>query len=239
MKALLLLLALASGARAQTPSDAQKKYDSRDYTGAATAYAKLAAQQPREAAWRYNLGNALFKAGRLGPAIASYQRAVDLAPRDADARFNLAFALKRAGEEFVPPGVPPTLFQMFQLFNNEELAGLHWLCCWAALLLGALWLLRPALRARVLPWSAGALVFWLGFGCWWGARRALEPAARGVIIQPTAEVRSGPGDGFSVSFTVPEGRRVEVLSEQGSWLEVGLAKEGAKGYLHAEAIEKL
>src|SRR4051812_36178236 len=105
MTALWLALALASRALSQAPAaEAQRRYDANDYTAAVTAYAKLCAEQPREPAWRYDLGNALFKAGRLGPAVASYQRAFDLAPRDADIAFNLDFALRRAGEELVPPG---------------------------------------------------------------------------------------------------------------------------------------
>lgn len=240
MKSLLLLIALAAGARAQSsPSEAQKKYDAGDFTGAAGAYAKLAAEQPREPAWRYDLGNALFKAGKLGPAIASYERAFELAPRDGDARFNLEFALKRAGEELVPAGVPPLLFGLFHLLSDAELAGLHWLFCWAALLLGAAWLLAPGRRERLEPWAAAALALWLAAGGWWGARRLVEPGRLGVITASTAELRSGPGAGFGVSFTVPEGRRVEIVSEEGAWLEVVLPKEGAKGFILADAVEKI
>jgi tetratricopeptide (TPR) repeat protein len=239
MKAWLLIAALAAAGRAQTAPDAQKKYDAGDYTGAATAYEKLAQNAPAEAAWRYDLGNALFKAGRLGPAIASYERAFALAPRDRDIRSNLDFALKRAGEELVPAGVPPALFTLFHWASMPELAGLHWLGCWAALLLGAAWLLRAERRPLLEPYLLAACALWLLAGAWWGARGWAEPAHPGVVIQSTAELRSGPGDNFSVSFTVPEGRRVEILSEQGPWLEIGLLKEGARGYVRAEAVEAI
>ena len=39
----------------------------------------------------FNYGNAEFKAGHLGKAIAAYRRAELLAPRDAEIRANLAF----------------------------------------------------------------------------------------------------------------------------------------------------
>lgn len=237
MKALMLVVLLAAGARAQTAADAQKKYDAGDYAGAAQLYSQLAQKQPREGAWRYDLGNAYFKQGRLGPAIASYQRAFELSPRDGDARFNLDFALKRAGEELVPAGVPPLLFSLFHLLSDAELAGLHWLACWAALLLGAAWVLRPARRGALEPWAAGALAAWVVFGAWWGARRLVEPQQLAVVVAPTAELRSGPGEGFPVSFTVPEGRRVELVSEEGPWLEVVLPKEGAKGFMRADSVE--
>ncbi|MDE2236940.1 MAG: tetratricopeptide repeat protein, partial [Elusimicrobia bacterium] len=87
MKALLLLLALCPAARAQSAAGAQRLYDQGDYAAAAVQYRALAYKEPREAAWRYDLGNCLYKSGQLGRAIASYQRAFDLAPRDGDVRF--------------------------------------------------------------------------------------------------------------------------------------------------------
>lgn len=235
----LLAGAVATALWAQPHADGQKRYDAGDFEGAAAAFRQAVAAEPREPAWHYDLGNALFKAGRLGPAIASYQRAFDLAPRDRDVRDNLSFSLKRAGEDLVPPGVPAALFALFYWASATELAGLHWLFCWVALLLAACWIAAPARRPALGTPLIAALCCWALAGLWWGARRALEPEARGVIARPVAELRSGPGDGFSVSFTVPEGRRVEILSDAGAWFEVGLPREGAKGWLKAADVEKL
>ncbi len=242
MNALILaaaLLAAPCRAQASPAADAQKRYDAADYTGAAQLYGQLAAQHPSEPAWHYDLGDALFKGGRLGPAVAAFGRAYRLAPRSGDVRFNLDFALKRAGEELVPPGVPPLFYTAFHWLSAGELAGLHWLGCWLSLLLATFWMLRPARREALAPWTAAAFALWIAAGGWWGARRWLEPSEQGVVIKSTAELRNGPGDGFSVSFTVPEGRRVEILSDQGPWLEVGVAKEGAKGWVRSDSVEKL
>lgn len=219
--------------------DGQRKYDAGDYTGAATAFAKAVERAPRDADLHYDLGDALFKAGRLGPAIASYQRAFDIRPRDSDIRYNLNFALKRAGEELRPEGVPPALFGLFYLFSERELAGLQWLGCWLTLLLACAWLLRPALRERLFTFIAAAGLCWLLAGGWWAARRTMEPDQRGVIVRPAAEIRSGPGEKFGVNFTAPEGRRVEILSESAGWLEIGILKEGARGWIPADAVERI
>ncbi len=219
--------------------EGQKKYDSQDYNGAATLFSKAALLEPRNAGIRYNLGSALFKAGHLGGAIASFERAFDLRPRDGDIRYNLNFALKRAGEELRPEGVPPALFYLFTLLSERELAGLHWLGCWAALLLASIAILKPEKRENLWTALAAAAIFWAGAGAWWGARRGLTPAERGVIVRSTAEIRSGPGEKFSVSFTAPEGRRVEIISETAGWLEIGTLKEGAKGWLPQDAVEKI
>lgn len=243
MTSLLLGLGLAAtalqAAPAPGPDEAQALYDAADYERSAQAWRELARREPNEAAWHYDLGNALYKSGRLGPAVASFQRAFDLSPRDEAVRHNLAFALRRTGEELVPEGVPHALWRAFRLLSLRELAGLHWLAWWALLLLAGAWLSWPRRREALGPWTASALAAWLVLGGWWAARRSAEPAARGVIVKAGAEVRSGPGERSSVSFTSPEGRRVQILTDGGAWLEIGVIKEGAKGWIESSAVERL
>jgi tetratricopeptide (TPR) repeat protein len=239
MKALLLLLSLSLGAAAQPPAEAHQRYDAGDYNGAAAIFKKTLEVSPRDPFLHYDLGNALFKAGKLGPAIASYQRAFDIKPRDSDIRYNLEFALKRAGEELRPEGTPPALFYIFTLLSERELAGLHWLFCWAALLLAAAFVLKAERREELFLPLVICLGLWAGAGAWWGSRRFVEPDEMGVIVRSTAELKSGPGENFSVTFTAPEGRRVQILSESAGWLEIGILKEGAKGWLPAAAVEKI
>ncbi|MEK9145874.1 MAG: SH3 domain-containing protein, partial [Elusimicrobiota bacterium] len=91
--------------------------------------------------------------------------------------------------------------------------------------------LRPALAA------AGAL--WLCAGAWWGLRALTGEAYPGVILAAEAEVRSGPGLRNPVSFKAPEGRRVSILGEKDGWLEIGVLKEGLKGWLPAGQVEPI
>ncbi|HXS99407.1 MAG TPA: tetratricopeptide repeat protein [Elusimicrobiota bacterium] len=246
ISSLTLALALAfprpaaAAATAAPAAAARALYDAGNYADAAAAYEKLAAAAPRSAALQYDLGAAEFKAGRLGRATASFERAFALNPRDSDIRFNLAYTLRRAGEDFVPPGTPPALFWIFTALSERELAGLHWLAAWTTLLLAGAGLLAGAQRRRSLaPWTAAAAGAWVVFGLWWAGLRAALPPDRGVVVAPAAELRHGPGPNFGVAFTVPEGRRVRVLGASGPWLEVGVLKEGARGWIQADAIERL
>lgn len=236
--ALALLLALSASAASY--DDARKLYDAGEFDRAAAAFAELSAASPRDPELHYDLGNALLKSGRLGRASASYQRAFDLDPRDSDGRRNLDFALRRAGEELAPPGIPGPAFAAFTVFSARELSGLHWLAAWTALILGGLSLLGGARRREKLAatlWTAAGA--WLVFGLWWGGVRAVLPPGRGVIVAARAELRNGPGEKFSVGYTAPEGRRVRVISRSGDWLEVGLLKEGVKGWTLASSVETL
>jgi tetratricopeptide (TPR) repeat protein len=243
--ALALTAALAASvpALAAAPPDsvpaARALYDAGRYAEAAAAFETLAAASPRDAARQYDLGAASFKAGRLGRAIASFERAFALDPRDSDVRFNLAYALRRAGEDFVPSGTPAAMFWIFTALSERELAGLHWLAAWTALLLAAVCLLSRARREALGPWAAWAAAAWLFFGLWWACLRSVLPPNRGVITSSHAELRHGPGANFGVAFTIPEGRRVRVLSASGAWLEVGVLKEGARGWIEAAAVERL
>lgn len=241
MISLVLSAVLAGSARAAAPdlSAARGLYDAGRYDEAVAALTPLAAASPRDAAIQYDLGDALFKAGKLGPAIASFERAFALDPRDHDVRFNLQFALRRAGEDFVPPGTPPALFWLFTALSERELAGLHWLAAWATLLLGAAALVFETRRRSLGPWLAACAAAWIVFGVWWAGLRSVFPPDLGVIVSAHAELRHGPGQNFGVAFTVPEGRRVRVMSAAGPWLEAGVLKEGAKGWIEAASVERL
>jgi tetratricopeptide (TPR) repeat protein len=232
--------AAVSSSAASPLADARALYDAGRYDESAAAFEKLAAAAPRDAALQYDLGGAQFKAGHLGRAIVNFERAFALDPRDSDIRYNLAYALRRAGEDFVPSGTPPALFWIFTALSERELAGLHWIAAWATLLLAGAGLLMGAKRRQTLaPGTAAAAAAWLFFGLWWACLRAVLPPDRGVVVSPHAELRHGPGPNFGVAFTVPEGRRVRVLSAAGAWIEVGVLKEGARGWIEADAIERL
>ncbi len=236
----LLAAALCLPASAAPYEDAKALYDAGRFDQAAVSFQALSAQNPRDAALQYDLGNALLKSGRLGGASVAYQRAFDLDPRDGDGRRNLDFALKRAGEELVAPGIPPLAFAAFTALSSRELAGLHWLAAWLTLILAGLALLWAGPRRANLMaplFVSGAA--WIFFGLWWTGLRSVLPPGRGVITASRAELRNGPGEKFTVGYTAPEGRRVRVLSDSGPWLEVGLLKEGVKGWILASAVERL
>ncbi len=108
------------------------------------------------------------------------------------------------------------------------------------MLLAGLFLLGGESRRELLRgWLYGAAAAWLLFGGWWMGLRAVLPPGRGVITTARAELRNGPGEKFTVGYTAPEGRRVRILAESGEWLEVGLLKEGVKGWTLATSVERL
>lgn len=246
MRTLALLAALAAyAAAAPSParlSEANALYESSRFSDAAVSYETLLKESPYSATLQYNLGNARFRQGgpgALGRAVAAYLRAFRLDPRDGDIRTNLDFALKRAGESLYPSEMPPAVFVAYHLLSDAELAALHWVAFWAACLLGAGALLVVKARAPLRSAALAAAACWALAGGWWALRYSTGFKDPAVVVLQDAEVRSGPGESFPVSFKVPEGRRVERLDEKGPWQEIGVPREGLKGWILKASLEAI
>lgn len=239
----LILLAAAPAFGAPSPEkleEANKLYEASRFPEAADAYRALLAGSPHNAALHYNLGNAYFRQsapGTLGKAIASYLRAFRLDPRDGDIRANLDFALRRSGEELAPAGMPPAIFLVYNILAARELAAVFWLAFWAACLSGSAAFLLPRARGKLKPAALSTAAVAVLFGSWWALRLSSGFRAPAVVVLQDAEVRSGPGENFPVSFKVPEGRRVERLDAKGPWAEIGVPREGLKGWILKSAVE--
>src|SRR5204863_6861501 len=74
---------------------ANRLYFEGKFSEAATTYGILEQSGEKSPALYFNWGNALFKSGQIGRAIAAYRQAEALAPRDPDIRANLQFARKQ------------------------------------------------------------------------------------------------------------------------------------------------
>src|SRR5271170_2968170 len=83
--------ALAAGVSAEFDA-ANNLYAEGKFADAAVAYGKILQSGATSPNLLFNYGNAEYKAGHLGRAIAAYRQAEQLAPRDADVRANLEFA---------------------------------------------------------------------------------------------------------------------------------------------------
>ena len=107
-KVLLTLCSLCVGVLAMAQEAALKEaetaYTSEDYAKAIALYEEVLSSHGESAAVYYNLGNAYYKAGKLGPAILNYERCLLLQPGDADARFNLQMARQKTIDKIEPVG---------------------------------------------------------------------------------------------------------------------------------------
>ena len=76
-------------------AEANKLYQENDYEKASEKYQLLLNSGAESAALYYNLGNAQFQLGQLGPAILYYEKAKRIDPTDKDVSYNLKLANSR------------------------------------------------------------------------------------------------------------------------------------------------
>ncbi|OGR62029.1 MAG: hypothetical protein A2X30_01200 [Elusimicrobia bacterium GWB2_63_16] len=243
---LALLLALPAAAAAYDRGELAEfndLYRAGQYEEALEGYRQLIAKEPSNQWGWYNAANALFRLNRMGPAIYHYSRAFTLDPRSQDIRGNLDFALRHTGQRLVPEGAPAALHYFYYIVSERELKALSlllfWLGClaWAAgfLLDGNKWS-GPACRTAA---AAGLLL--LCSLAWLGARQTSAFSSAGVVTKAGGtRMLSGPGDNFKTYASAPEGRIVKILdTDDEAYYEIGLPKEGIKGWALKTDIDKI
>jgi len=226
------------------PFDAANKlYEQGRFAEAAAAYDKLLPEAAGSAALWFNLGNAHYKAGQNGRALAAWRQAEGLAPRDAGVRFNLAFVRKRVtGAESAPGPFWQRALRTLTL-NEWTVMVAVGLWLWCGLL--ALREFRPALRRTLSGYTAtagaGALLL---AACLTGAAATQWSARPAVVVAPEAIVRSGPLDEAKTLHQFRDGTEVQVLdaksvgSQAAEWLQIQDAA-GRTGWAKADQLVRL
>jgi tetratricopeptide (TPR) repeat protein len=214
----LSLVSLFASAAEPDFESANRLYEKGDYAGAATAYQSLFQTGRASPALLFNLGNAYFKNGQVGKAIAAYRQAEELAPRDPDIRANLNFARGTV------PGntlrVSP-LQRALRAVTLNEIGKFTALTVWALFLLLAAAQWRPDLKPSLRAFTISATILAVLASAWL-AQALLDRASNrvAVVIAPTSAVRFGPLEESQISFNVRDGNELRVLSQKDRWLQV-------------------
>jgi tetratricopeptide (TPR) repeat protein len=197
---------------------ANKLYEQGKFVEAAAGYEKLLLTGQASEAIYFNWGNALFKAGQIGRAIAAYQQAERIAPRDPDVRANLQFARNQVQGPTLLPERPWRWLGKLTLNEWTWLAsGAIWL--WLLLLTLLQWrpALRPALRGYTVGLSATVAIL---YACFAGAFYSTRFAPRAIIVSLEAVVRQAPLDESQNAFTLHDGAELQILDHKDQWLQV-------------------
>lgn len=245
MKLLLLFSFLAQQAFV-SPEDvfrtAEELYQNGRYAEAAEQYEMLAEQGVRDGALSYNLGNAYFKSGRLGLAILNYERALRRMPGDPDAKTNLEFANSLKADVVERPNMPSYIAWMVDLYQALDPGHCAAFLSLAFLVLGValsvlilgLWprLRVPAIYAVVV---SGFFVM-VSAGALFGKISSSANRESAIVLVPSSDVRSGPGDTNPQLVEIHEGLKVIVIGTRDEWLQVTLPNE-ITGWIRTEHVE--
>ncbi|HXV61873.1 MAG TPA: tetratricopeptide repeat protein [Vicinamibacteria bacterium] len=223
---------------------AEALYQEQHYDEAIEAYEAMRAQGIEDGTLYYNLGNAYFKAGRLGRAVLNYERARELLPGDPDVRANLAFANELVAESVEPPPLPLLIrwavdwYERLRPSTLARILSLAFLVGGSAVtfLLSQRW---PALRTPMQIALGVSVAAALASGTSLLAKLDAEASRHdAIVLTENAYVRSGPGEASPRLAEIHEGLKVRVLSQRESWLQVELAN-GLNGWIPSEQVERI
>ncbi len=209
----------AAGSDAGQAFDAANKlYEEGKFGDAATAYERLLQKGASSPALYFNWGNAQFKAGHIGRAIAAYRKAEDLAPRDPDVRANLRFARNQVQGPTFGTGWRDRLLGTLNL-NEWGLFTAVAFWAWLGLLVARQ--VRPTSKRSLRNWVflAAFLTLLLGGGLGLNLYARLS-AQTAIVTVSDATVRNGPFEESPTAFVARDGAELRVLDWKDDWLQV-------------------
>lgn len=214
------ILAITTGFAADISTgfdSANKLYEQGKFSEAASAYEKLVQSGSVSAPLYFNLGNAYFKSGQLGRALAAYHHAEQLAPRDPEVRANLQFV---RGQVQGPTVAPTSLQRWLASLTVNEWAALTAALFWLVLALLVLIQFRPGwkqpLRNFLWPGAVATLAVGMCLTAAWSNRSSLSA----IVVSHDAIIHNGPLDEAPANTTIHDGAEVTVLDTKNDWLQV-------------------
>lgn len=218
-------------------------YEKRDYEKAAEEYAKILQKGVESGPVYYNLGNALFKTGKIGYAILAYKKAQALMPGDSDLKSNLSYAQTLTDDSALTPPAPNKVTWLIKIpFKDINLNSLAIILMTLYIILISITIggiVNHLFRRRI------AFVFYLvlisfiitlaGFGVRYYEEDVLK---RGIVVVKTAEARYEPIDKSAAYYTLKEGQEVTVLKTRDDWRRIRRL-DGKLGWVKSDAVEEI
>jgi len=217
-------------------SAANELYAKGKFADAATAYEKILHTGGQSPALLFNYGNAEFKAGHLGKAIAAYRQAQLLTPRDAELRANLAFVRNQVQGATLRESRWQNWAGSLTLNEGAVLTAVLF---WLMFALLAARQIRPALAAKLRSATRWAVALTVLSGAVLALQAANHfNASIAVVTSAETIARSGPFDDAQTAFTAHDGAELRVLDRHNNWVQVanGAGKIGWLSKPHVEVL---
>jgi tetratricopeptide (TPR) repeat protein len=196
---------------------ANELYAKGKYSAAATAYETILQSGLASPNLLFNYGNAEFKTGNLGKAVAAFRQAELLSPHDSEIRANLDFVRNQVQGSSLREG--HLQGWLGQLTLNEWTL-LAMLALWGTFLLLAARQWRPALAPRLRGVTTLFVFLTVFFVAVVGAQTVEHFTQRSAVIFGDAVTRNGPFDDAQNAFAVHDGAELSVLDQHGDWVQV-------------------
>lgn len=213
-----LVGSIAAAAAAVSPSMADSAYNKEMYGEAVELYRQVLAEQGSSADVYYNLGNALYRQGKVAGAVINYERALRIDPGHSDARANLKFVNSRLEDK--PEDNNSFLTRLHHSIVTSATANAWaWISLCAFLLLCgliALYIFSGNIALRKLGFFGGIVMvvatFYLVIVTI-DAVKHFNNDAEAVVTAPSTLLNSAPRQPRQTEKVVPlhEGTKVQIL----------------------------
>lgn len=197
--------------------EANRLYAQARFLEAITNYTRLVDAGHVSPAVYFNLGNAHFKAGQLGHAIAAYRFARELTPRDPDVQANLKFARNQVQG---PTASTPSWQQALGSLSLDEWTVAASISVWTWLLLIAACQWRPDWRPALRNYTIVAGVCALLLAACLGARLHQSRTPLAIVTSRDAVVRQAPLAESERVCAAGDGAELPVIDRKDDWLQL-------------------
>ena len=239
---MIVLLAASGELKAADLSEANDAYQRGDWERAVTLYTQIVESGVVHEDLYYNLGNAAYRAGRLGLAIFNYERALRLDSGAEDARYNLEIAreaVAQAEENRLSEAERDAWWVEWSLHYSMKELTLAFLGLNLFLFVGLL--VRRFLVSGFLSTAVLVLSVFLGVGTvvsgalFAGQAYVHEKRHNGIIIADGAVMREGPDPALEERGRLHPGLRITLLGRRPNWLLIRLAN-GVEGWVPERSV---
>ena len=216
--AVVLFLCIPLPGRAQEAAP-EHLYAAGAHRAAADSFLARASREPRVPAHWYNAGNALYRLGQDGRALAAWLEAARLAPRAGDVRSALRLVPRDPVTSGIAPVFPVTPAEL-TLF-----AVAAWILGWLLLL--------PRRRAAGVTLLAVAGI--AATAAWAIEARYAQPTA--IVLDEGVPLRTAPYGTAAASRQLVRGIAVRIERARDGWLLV--ERSGARGWVRQGEVARL
>lgn len=224
----IVFTVFAATAYEQVWDEGVSAYQERNFPAAIEAFERLVDEGVAQEELFYNLGNAYYRNGQLGPAIANYERAWQIDPGVDAVAENLRRAVGQT-ERALPRPAPPAWEEALFFWHSDQaareglvVAAIAWIIGWVLLIVRAA---RPWPYLRLA--AALALLVSVVFGASWWIK--VHPPTLAVAAGERVPVRYGNRADETIRFELYEGDRVRVEQRRDGWARIRTA-DGERGW---------
>jgi tetratricopeptide (TPR) repeat protein len=223
---ILAILLMGSAWAASDFDQARKAYEQGDQEAAVAGFERALQGAPGGVGVLYNLGNARFRQGEMGRALAAWRQAEWITPRDPALRHNLDLIRRRLSQS-----EPPFWKQWLMLLTLDEWAAVAGVLVWV----WSGWQIFIRIKPRLadsgfgVRWLLGAVAA-VALGGWVTAWILVQQGPNAAIAGKEVPARFGPLEESDIAVNFADGTEVRVEQYRNGWVRVSDA-EGRGGWI--------